>query len=86
MIIQNTTKENLSLLADLSEPWRVKFISIWLQYQKCVYWQTGWNTVAIFKKQEKWSQHHVKPSTYIKHGVGNNEEDPNLKDGDHITT
>ena len=37
------TKENLSLLADLLEPWRVKFISIWLQYEICVYWQAGWN-------------------------------------------
>ena len=32
-------KENLLLLKNLLEPWRIKFTNIWLQFQKCIYWK-----------------------------------------------
>ena len=35
--LQYITKENLLSLKDLLEPWKMKFISRWLQYQKNVY-------------------------------------------------
>ena len=35
--IQHTTKENMLLLKDLSELWRVRSTSLWLQYQQDVY-------------------------------------------------
>ena len=32
-------KENLLLLKNLLEPWRIKFTNIWLQFQICIYWK-----------------------------------------------
>ena len=34
----NEGKSTLKLLRDLSEPWRTRFTSAWMQYQKCVHW------------------------------------------------
>ena len=61
-------KENLSLLKDSLEPWRIKFINTWLQYQKNEYIDKlddivhkNYNTYKTIKMKPV----DVKPSIYI---------------------
>ena len=81
-------KENLLLLKDSLEPWKIKRISIWLQYEKNVYidqldhidnkYRNTYHSTIQMKPVD------VKLNTYIDSGKETNEKDPNLKIGDNF--
>ena len=75
-------KENLWLLKDLLEPWKVKFIGIWLHYQNHVYIDKLDDEVNKYNNTYH-STTEIKPvdlksNTFINSSKEFNDEDPNL--------
>ena len=67
-------KENLLLLKDLFTFWKVRFISTWQLYHKCLF-------VILDDKPVD-----VKSDSYAEYNVYSNEKNPEFKIGDHART
>ena len=76
------------LVKHLLEPYRIKFINTWLQYQKSMYIDKLDDIVNkfnnIYHKIMKIKPIHVNPSMYYDFIKENNKEDPKFKVNNYV--